>query len=173
MPRKRKRTVVISRKTSNYVREDAADTVALEARARHHGLTMHQAKDQRAGSVHGRLAITGQISAEQYEALERFKALRGKWQAVKGVPGRDTDGGYGNGGDMDPDWVRGVCEAHDDMLADLREAQMQAGRTANISAALEYIVMRGQSVDSALGSLRLAANALALHFGLDGRRITR
>ena len=146
-------------------RSEPADRVALEARARHTGLSIDQAKDQRALTWYGVLTIQGALSQEEYEGLERLRALKNKYRAVMGVPGRDTDGAQGgNGGEVDPRHIQAIKDAHEDMMDDLRRVQCAApGR--NLHAVVDYVVMRGERHTSMAGDLGYLATWAAQFFG--------
>lgn len=58
----------------------------LEARQRHYGVTARQAKDDRLGSVIGRLAFAGTITAEQLAASEMYGEIMARNRAVMGLP---------------------------------------------------------------------------------------
>ena len=66
-------------------RREAMATV-LEARQRHFGVTAAQARDQRLCSALGRLAFTGAITQEQYEAGQKFGEVYHRHHVVTGMP---------------------------------------------------------------------------------------
>lgn len=68
--------------------ETQADILAtvVEARQRHYGVTAAQARDQRLSSALGRLAFTGAITQEQYEAGQKFGEVYHRHHVVTGMP---------------------------------------------------------------------------------------
>jgi hypothetical protein len=150
-------------------RAEPADRVALEARARQTGLTVEQSKDQRAATWYGQLAIRGQLSTPQFEGLERLRALKNKYRSVMGIPGRDTDGSTGDGGEIDPAYVTAIKDAHSDAMAELQDIQNKT-RAANIPAIVDLVVMRGERHDHMLAGVVMVATWAAKHFGTEARR---
>ncbi len=149
-------------------REEPADLLALTVRARKWGISLDQAKDQKAGTWHGVLCLQGRLTEGQYEGLSRFRDLKNKWRSVKGVPGRDTDGSQGGGGELSPEYVIAIEEAHGDMMDAIRERQAYSRR--NLYAALDHVVMRCERHDHMLADLIEAGDALRVFFGVDGAR---
>jgi len=74
------------------VRRSAGETQAeimatvVDARRRHYRVTAAQARDQRLSSALGRLAFTGAISQQQYEAGQKFGSVYYRHQLVTGMP---------------------------------------------------------------------------------------
>ena len=58
----------------------------VDARRRHLHVTAAQARDQRLSSALGRLAFTGAITQQQYEAGQRFGSVYYRHQLVTGMP---------------------------------------------------------------------------------------
>ncbi|OYW88234.1 MAG: hypothetical protein B7Z20_03040 [Sphingobium sp. 32-64-5] len=58
----------------------------LEARQRHYGVTVRQAKDERLGTALGRVAFAGKITADQYAAGEMYGEIMARNRAVMGLP---------------------------------------------------------------------------------------
>ena len=150
---------------------DPADKVALEARARHMNLTLTQAKDQRAATFIGYLAILGPedgISERQYEAFNDFLALRNDWLASKKIPGAQYDNeGKGGGGDFVSDeyidWCQDVHENFTACRRAINEAQNE-NREVSLWAALDTCVIGDIRVYGMIGDLRLLGNVLAKFF---------
>lgn len=67
------------------LQREALSTV-LDARQRHYGVTNRQARDQRLGTVLGRLAFRDVITAEQYQAGEQFADLVHHHHVALGFP---------------------------------------------------------------------------------------
>ena len=156
---------------AQFERSEPADKLALTVRAKHLGLTYEQAKDQRAGTAHGVWCIKGKLTDGQYRALESYRALRSKWQAVNGVPGVDAD--PSNGGDMDPAWKRQICEQHEDMIDALKSVPFKQSSLFRLEAVLDHCVLRGHGFEPWFDLVKLGADALVVHFGLDGASRSR
>jgi hypothetical protein len=58
----------------------------LEARQRHYGVTVRQARDERLGTALGRLAFAGAVTAEQFAAGELYGEIMARNRAVMGLP---------------------------------------------------------------------------------------
>ena len=66
--------------------EKEAMSTVIEARQRLFGVTAKQARDDRLGSALGRLAFTGRISDEQYQAGAAFAELYQRHHVTMGLP---------------------------------------------------------------------------------------
>jgi hypothetical protein len=64
---------------------EALSTVTA-ARQRHYGVSSRQARDQRLGTVLGRLAFREAITPEQHQAGEQFAALVHRHHVILGLP---------------------------------------------------------------------------------------
>lgn len=153
---------------------EPADKLALEARAKHMNLTLTQAKDQRAESFIGYLAILGPVdglSERQYAAAQDFLSLRNSWLASKKIPGAEYDNeGKGGGGDFVSDEYIEWCQSVHDSFTDCRKAIQEAqneNRDASLWAALDICVVQGLREHSLIGDLRILCNVLAKHFKRD------
>ena len=152
--------------------KEAADVIALDARARHLGITPEQAKDQRAGSFLGYLYMLGRIdglSERQYEAAMRFQELRRQWLRAHQIPDASLDNGVrGSAGEMVSDsYVRWV-HATKAKFADARKAIMDSQgehRGQNLWAAVDLVIIQEQPMHHLIGATRIVCNALARHFG--------
>lgn len=162
-------------------KREAADKVPLAVRARMSGITIAQAKDQKAGTFIGLLRIRAEqdtrdtigITKDQYDALVRFGAIARDYRRAIGVPGAGQceEGGSGNGGpEISEGYVRWCSRArqrHAEAMDAVMEAQM-GNRTDHLLGALQYCVVEDLRMWHLVGALRLAANALSAHF--EGRK---
>lgn len=156
--------------------KEAMDLVALKARARHGRITIEQAKDQTAGTFVGILSILGTknggISKSQHKALERYSAVRADYLRAISAPGAGVASeGSGGGADISAayiTWCSTALQRFDEMKKAVRLEQ-EGNRTDNIWAAVDLCVHQDMHLWHMVGSLRVAANCLALHFGLDGQ----
>ena len=150
---------------------EPADRLALETRARHLGISLVQAKDQRAETFIGYLAILGPndgLSERQYEAATQFLSLRGDWLLSKKAPNSTVDN---EAGGVSSDyiseayemWCQDVDETYTDCRRAIQDAQ-NANRAENLWAALDLCIIQGQKFNHLIGATRLTCNALAKFF---------
>jgi hypothetical protein len=145
--------------------------LALEIRARQFGITLDQAKDQRAGSFLGYLYMMGRIdglSEGQYEAAIKYQGLRRDFLQVVGAPDALRDkGAPGSAGDHVSDeyiaWAEKTKERYAEARKAIQEAQ-NATRIENLWAALDLVVIQDQHLHHMIGATRLVCNALAKFF---------
>jgi hypothetical protein len=151
--------------------EEPADKLALETRARRLGLTVIQAKDQRAETYIGYLAILGPrdgLSETQYEAAIQFLRLRADWLMSKKAPNAAVNNeAIGMPSAEISDAYIQWCSDIDDRYTACRKAIQAAQgehRTDNLWAALDLCVIQGQRFDHMIGATRLVCNALVKFF---------
>lgn len=150
---------------------EPADKVALETRARRLGLTLIQAKDQRAETFIGYLAILGPrdgLSESQYEAATQFLRLRGDWLLSKKAPNAlvDREGGGMPSELVSPeyvDWCFKVDERYKACRLAIQESQ-GVYRTENLWAAIDLCIIQGQHLHNLIGATRIACNSLVKFF---------
>lgn len=151
---------------------EPADKLALETRARMLNITKEQAKDQKAETFIGVLAIKGPhlegLSDAQYKALQRYISLRADMLRAIGAPGAGHAGeGPGTGGteisDSYVNWCKTVRINHRECEKAIYRAQ-EENRRENLWAALDLCVHQDKHMNHLVGSLRLVANALSNHF---------
>lgn len=150
---------------------EPADKLALETRARQLGITLLQAKDQRAETFIGYLAILGPrdgLSETQYEAATQYLSLRNSWLISKKAPNaaRENDA-MGTPSDIvSPeyeDWCADIDETYGECRKAINEAQRD-NRGENLWAALDLCIIQGQRFDHLIGATRLVCNALGKFF---------
>jgi len=154
--------------------KNPAQRVALEARARHNGLSLQQAVDPHSENYLGILSLLGAhdgLSREQYEAAQRFLAIRNDYRKSLLSPGAYYEAtGLRQDEDMEEyaAWAKRVRQRYAQALKAVQEAQLDNGRE-NLYAALHYVIMEGQRLPHLLGATRMVLNALYRHFSrLDG-----
>ena len=92
MARGRKRKPGKRHPCGKLVRPSSGETQAqilatvVDARQRHYRVTAAQARDQRLSSALGRLAFSGAITQQQYEAGQRFGEVYHRHHVVTGIP---------------------------------------------------------------------------------------
>jgi|GEM_PF-564421 len=144
--------------------------LALQARAFHSGLSLEQAKDPRAETYLGRLAIFGRsdgLSKDQYEAGQKFLQLRNDYRRSMLSPGAYYEAtgmrlGEDNMAEYEA-WAARVKKRYAQMLKAVQEAQIDNGRE-NLYAALQYVIIDGLELPYLLGAVRLVLNVLHRYF---------
>lgn len=152
-----------------------ADLVALEARARQHGISLVQAKDQRAASFLGVLAIRGRrdgLSEAQYRGAQDFLAARGNYLLAIKAPNATANTGSGGGAsDLVTDeyvgWCRASIETYEAIRKAIQDAQ-NSDRSVNLWAALDLCVVQGLRMEHMLPDIRCLCNVFVRHFKTDG-----
>lgn len=152
--------------------KEPADKLALETRARMLNITKEQAKDQRAETFVGVLAIRGTkmdgISDPQFKALQRYSSLRADMLRAIGAPGAGHAGeGPGTGGteisEAYEKWCKTVRAGYAECQKAIYRAQDE-NRKENLWGALDLCVHQDRHLSHMIGPLRLVANALSNHF---------
>lgn len=164
-------------KGSCHAPKEPADAAPLAVRARMNGISIAEAKDQKAGSFIGILRIYGQrdardpngITQEQFEALTNYGKLHQDYRRAIAAPGAGiASEGSGSGGTEISHgyirWCSRIREQHAEVKAAIMDAQC-VHRNDHILGALQYCVVEDMRMWHLVGALRLAANALAVHFG--------
>lgn len=148
----------------------ATDIIALEARAKHTGLSIDQAKDQKAGTFIGYLNIIGRddgLSDDQYEAASKFLALRESFLRSIKAPDASRDNGVsGYAGEhvseAYEDWCKDVAERWRSCRKAIQEAQNESRQ--NLWAALDLCIINDGHHHHLIGATRLVCNALVRFF---------
>lgn len=152
--------------------EPSEINVALETRARMLNISLDKARDQKAGTFLGYLALIGGndgLSERQYQAAMNFQSLRNAYLMAIKAPNASVDAQtIGRPGDAISDeyadWCRRTKEAYGDARKAVQEAQ-NGTRTDNLWAALDLVVIQEQPIFNLIGATRVLCNALAKHFG--------
>ncbi len=147
--------------------KEPADKLALNVRARMAGISLVEAKDQKAESFIGILSIrglgNGGISMAQYDALVEYRQLCQDHARACDTPGSHV-AGEGTGGVFDLErhvrWCSSVKQRYDLMKRALYHAQEIHSRE-NLWGALDVCVRQDLRMWHLVGALRLAANAVA------------
>lgn len=150
--------------------KEPADKVALEARMRHLGLSLVQAKDQKAETFIGYLAILGPrdgLSERQYEAAIQYLALRSDYLQSKKAPDALVDNErVGVPSDfVSPeyeDWCADVDEAYMNCRKAIQAAQNESRE--NLWAAVDLCIIQSHRLHHMIGATRLVCNALIRFF---------
>lgn len=144
-----------------------ADLVAKETRMRLFGVDMKDASDPAVNSVVGRLKLSGEISKDQHEALDRFIRSHEIYMKAINAPDSLKVPGAGGGALSDEDdtkWRLDVERAFKRARAAVREAQNHSN--GNLYAAIDYLGFRNEFHAYMIGDLRVVGNVLVRHYGL-------
>lgn len=148
--------------------------VGIEARNKHYGYDAKAAKDQKAGSFVGRLAMSGEISVQQLDAAIRYCEVYHEMQiaiggpkasgavdlnATKGMPGPEN---VERSTKALADWRRAVGAVQE------RQNQLRGGGA--LIAALDNCVLRDEAHLHMVGWLREGLDALSRHFRIGEKR---
>jgi hypothetical protein len=149
-------------------------SVGLEARVRVHGIEPAETRNQMAGSFIGRLCLQRTISRAQYDAAMEFLDANDQYQWAMGSPRSP--------GAVNLNAIRGAAASKENIpaarqatnryelaLKAVTEKQIELRGTANLYAALQYLVIEDKPLEHMVGDLRTALNALAKHYGLAAR----
>lgn len=151
--------------------KEPADKLALENRARRLGLSLMDAKDQRSETFIGYLAILGPrdgLSDIQYRGLVQYLDLRNDYlRAIKAPAALVDNKIVGRSGDLiSPEyveWCKRVAEAYDWARKAIYAAQNE-NRTANLWAALDLCIIRGEHHHRMIGDVRTLGNVMVRHW---------
>ncbi|WP_417229671.1 hypothetical protein [Brevundimonas sp.] len=181
MARGRKRKAGKRHPCGKLVRPTKGETQAqilatvVEARQRHYGVSAAQARDQRLSSALGRLAFTGAITQQQYEAGQKFGEVYHRHQVVTGLPLPSPSsvaglmasaGSFGGSGDPpDIDLIERVRRHYDAALRALKDCDHDRDRFPGQSPS--RLVYRIVCLDEDAGQLP-QADQVNLQHGLDG-----
>ena len=159
---------------TKYKEPEAANETPLQLRAKVFGLTMQEARDQKAGSFIGRLQMLHRrdatdpsgLSQEQYDAGIRYLELRNQFQKQIGSGEAIYERTEGltsvmSEADRESQWHK-IKARWGDVRQCIQDAQNQ--QRGNLWAALDYCVVRNEAHGQMIGDLRLALNALAKFF---------
>lgn len=131
------------------------------------GLTMEDAGQPEANTVIGRLKLSGEISGDQYEALNRFvKSHETYMKAINAPDSLKVPGAGSSAGDeeADTEWRLSVERRYKEARKAIREAQNYSNR--NFYAAIDYLGFRNEFHAHMIGDIRLVGNVLVRHYGL-------
>jgi hypothetical protein len=145
--------------------QEAPDLLARRKRAALFGVKIEDAGMQISGTVIGRLLVSKEITELQHGALQRYGELAERYFSSIHAPDslRSKSGGS----------VMRIPDDEADIETrkkwnSIRKAiqEVQNYHTGNLSAALQFIVVKDEFYEHMLGDARVAANALVRYYGL-------
>lgn len=172
---KRSKAILKSLEASKYEQAEKETMLPnLDARVKMHNLTPEQARDQRAGSYMGRLAMLGMkhggISKKQEAAgiqwLEEKHAYMSTIAAPKSDAAFDPTRTPGRSHAENEAWAVRCKNKHRQARVAVQEAQNTLGLKSNLFAALHLIVEQDKELPHMIGDLREVLNVLGVHYGI-------
>lgn len=162
---------VVARLTEAHDREEREMlSTGLDARIRVFGIDPNHSRDQMAGSVVGRLTLSGELSRQQYDAAQSWLTdLRNYRQVIaapKGMGAVDLNAVRGDSTDIERvAWYRRCCDRMEAARKAIQTEQDILRLKANLWAALDLMLDSDLMLPHLVGDLRHALNALAHHYG--------
>lgn len=148
-------------------------SVAIEARQRVFGVPAPVSRDQMAGSAVGRYCLQGNINRVQYDAAMLYLEDCEAYSKAVGTPGipraMDMNAAGGQNNHENVAKVQAAMKRHKAMIDAVREKQTEIGNRGNLFGALDAVIRHDVMMEHLLDDLRLALNALAKHYGVEGR----
>jgi len=153
----------------DYRNAQEAMSVVIAARMRHTGLSaeavsLNIAGRPNAGTVHGIMALRGDLSPEQWDAAEWYIGTRAAW--LRSIQVREANPGAYVSGEPDEAayarWCRSIAETWTAVQDCLRDCAVEA--RSPIQAALDVMLIRQHHLDHMVGDLRLGLNAIHRRF---------
>lgn len=181
-PGKREPSGRLSRETSaakqrniDHMQREEIETLspALEARERIWGVGKDKSRDQLAGSFVGRLRLAGELSQPQYEAaliyLEECRNNSIACRSPKEPGAVDLNATHGASNFENVKRSVDARRRYEASRAAVMEKQIEIRGTGNLFGALSVCVLDDKPATNLVGDLRTALNALAKHYGIDGK----
>lgn len=170
--RGRPKTEDVAREPNGRISRSVNDnnTKEIVRRAERLGLTVTQARDQKAATFIGYLNLLGRvdgISEDQYEAAMKFLDLRRSYLlAIKAPNAERSDEGSGNTNSEVSDAYVEWCQTTKQRYAECREAIQAAQNQCrqNLWAAADLCLIQDQRMLHMIGDVRTLCNALTQFF---------
>lgn len=143
---------------------EAPDRLAKDTRVRLFGVKEEDAAQPEAGTVIGRLKLSGEISSEQYESFIRYMMTAERYRSAMQSPDslKTRNGGVMNIPDDEQDIA---AKAAWKRVTDAINAEQRYHR-GNLMAPLNFIVTRDEFHPHMLGDLRIVGNVLCRVYGV-------
>lgn len=154
--------------------EQSAMQVGKDARVRQFGVSPADAATELAGTVPGRLLLTGEITRSQYDASVAWGTAHVRYlRAIDAPPGpKAVEIGRASGRSLNADLTADQCNRAIALWNAAKRVLVEANyyHPGSIVAACEYFEIRNEFHPHMLGDYRVGMNALARHYGLMGAR---
>lgn len=162
----------VAREPNGRISRNPNDTNSAEVkqRAERLGLTVVQARDQKAATYIGYLNLLGKvdgISDNQYDAALKFLDLRRSYLlAIKAPNAERSEEGSGNTNseisDSYVEWCEETIKRYGDCRKAIQEHQNQCRQ--NLWGALDLCLIQGHRMHHMVGDIRTLCNALIMFF---------
>jgi hypothetical protein len=131
------------------------------------GVNKQDAGDPAVNSVVGRLLLAGDLSDDQYTALDRFICAHKTYmKAIQAPDSLSAPGAGGKVGDEEADTAWRVSAERSYKAARQAVRDAQERNNGNLYAAIDFLGFRDELHQHMVGDLRLVGNALIRHYGL-------
>lgn len=170
--RGRPKTEDVAREPNGRISRSVNDnnTREIARRAERLGLTVVQARDQKAATFIGYLNLLGRtdgISDDQYDAAMKFLELRQSYLlAIKAPNSERSDESTGNTNsevsEAYVDWCRTTKERYEACRKAIQSAQNECRQ--NLWAAADLCLIQGHRMHHMIGDVRSLCNVLIQHF---------
>lgn len=167
---------VVDREARKAMTEQEAKSVVVAARIRQ-GVDpayadLSDAGRPNAGTIHGRMRLSGALSADQWQAAEWFIGTRSAYLRAILAKGEGLQSEGPSHGTVDSgayeEWCRNVIDLWAAVTACLQEATNLVRRP--VISALDVMLTRNQYVEHMEGDLRVGLNVIHKQFLADRRR---
>jgi hypothetical protein len=147
---------------------EAPDKLGKDTRVRLFNVAPEDSAQPEAGSVIGRMKLTGEISADQYEAFIRYNMTIERYRSAMMSPDslKTRRGGVMNIPDDESD-IAAVAAWTSLKNAITAEQRFHRG---NLMAPLNFIVSRNEEHPHMVGDLRVVGNVLSRFYGIAFQR---
>lgn len=147
---------------------EAPDRLGKETRVRLFNVAPEDAAQPEAGSVIGRMKLTGEISQDQYEAFIRYTMTVERYRSAMMSPDslKTRRGGVMN---IPSDESDMAAKAAWKGVTDAITAEQRFHR-GNLMAPLNFIVSRNEEHPHMIGDLRVVGNVLSRFYGIAFQR---
>lgn len=146
---------------------EPANKTALEARMKHHGLTIDQAADQKAGDFIGRLLIAKAIKHRQFRGLEEGRRVVQNYRRAISSPAAIFEAREGiqtvADEDTQAEWVDKQIAKHTVMMAEIMRVQRKE-RSANLLSVAEFVLGGDYDMPHMIRDIQRVGDVLADHF---------
>jgi hypothetical protein len=158
-----------SDRLSRAVGTDLEHVEPIQVRMRMYGLSEEDARDQKAGTVVGRLQLIGVLSEAQHQAateyLRLYEAYKRALRAPDALRNGPTAGADAQESEAYAKWCRSVIDKYTGTMGAIVVAS-ERSRNANLYGAINSVLVKNEHWPHLFADLDVALTALVQHFGL-------
>ena len=147
--------------------EDPPSKLAIEARMKHHGLTIEDAMDQKAGDFIGRLLMAKEIKHRQYRGLEEGRRVVQNYRKAISSPAAIYEAREGlqtvADEDAQAEWADKAIAKHTAMMAEIMRVQRKE-RSGNLLSVAEFVLGGEYDMPHMIRDIKRVGDILADHF---------